>query len=152
MSTSAAANEQTVFTLHTLHRGRLIQILLSSLFTIGITVSLSGIGEISKIIILLICLPLLLFLSVKFSQQPSQWSVDDQSLMVVKGSKRWVFPFAELTYVQNHIRSGGNLIAVHKKGAFQPVRFWRNKLFQSVDEFDELMQHLQKIQVPITFG
>ncbi|WP_231863252.1 hypothetical protein, partial [Sphingobacterium populi] len=50
---AVGANE-TTFVIHTLHRGRFIQILLGSLFVVGIGASYSHIGEIPKIIALLV--------------------------------------------------------------------------------------------------
>ncbi|MCL7988696.1 hypothetical protein M8998_12175 [Sphingobacterium sp. lm-10] len=144
-------NEST-FVIHTLHRGRFIQILLGSLFVIGIGASYSNIEEIPKIIALLVCLPVLLFLSVKWSQQPSTWSITAGVLHIVKGSKEWEIDLMDITYVQNHMRSGGNLIAIHQKKKFQPLRFWRNKLFQSVDEMAEMFRYLESAGVPVTLA
>lgn len=144
-------NEST-FVIHTLHRGRFIQILLGSLFAVGIGASYSHIEEIPKIIALLVCLPLLLFLSVKWSQQPSTWTTKSGVLHIVKGNKAWDIDLTDITYIQNHTRSGGNLIAIHKKKKFQPIRFWRNKLFQSVDEMAELLRHLEAVGVPVTLA
>lgn len=143
---------ETTFVIHTLHRGRFIQILLGSLFVVGIGASYISIEEIPKIIALLVCLPLLLFLSVKWSQQPSTWSTHAGLLRIVKGSKTWEFDLKDITHIQNHLRSGGNLLAIHKKKKFQPVRFWRNKLFQSVDEMAEMLRHLESLGVPVTFA
>ncbi|WP_166332493.1 hypothetical protein [Sphingobacterium chungjuense] len=143
---------ETTFVIHTLHRGRFIQILLGSLFAVGIGASYINIEEIPKIIALLVCLPLLLFLSVKWSQQPSTWSTHAGLLRIVKGSKTWEFDLKDITHIQNHLRSGGNLLAIHKKKKFQPVRFWRNKLFQSVDEMAEMLRHLESLGVPVTFA
>lgn len=143
---------ETTFVIHTLHRGRFIQILLGSLFAVGIGASYINIEEIPKIIALLVCLPLLLFLSVKGSQQPSTWSTKAGRLHIVKGSKNWEFDLKEITHIQNHLRSGGNLLAIHKKKKFQPIRFWRNKLFQSVDEMAEMLRHLESLGVPVTLA
>ena len=151
MDTQHSSNEQT-FVLHTLHRGRLIQLLLGSLFLLGIAVSASGIGEIPKILVLLICLPLLLFGSVKWSQQPSTWVLAHDSLRITKGPKEWVFPITEITHLKNHLRSGGNLLAIYRKGKLQPTRCWRNKLCQGVDKMDELLARLQQIGVPVMLG
>lgn len=143
---------ESTFIIHTLHRGRFIQILLGSLFAVGIAASYSNIEEIPKIIALLVCLPLLLFLSVKWSQHPSTWTTKAGMLHIVKGSKAWDIDLQEITYVQNHTRSGGNLIAIHRKNKFQPIRFWRNKLFQSVDEMAEMLKHLEALGVPVTLA
>jgi len=143
---------ETTFVIHTLHRGRFIQILLGSLFVVGIGASYSHIGEIPKIIALLVCLPVLLFLSVKWSQQPSTWSTTPGVLRVVKGDHTWEFNLQDITYIQNHMRSGGNLLAIHQKKKFQPTRFWRNKLFQSVDDLTEMLRHLEGLGVPITLA
>ncbi|PVH25551.1 hypothetical protein [Sphingobacterium corticibacter] len=143
---------ETTFVIHTLHRGRFIQILLGSLFAVGIGASYIHVEEIPKIIGLLVCLPLLLFLSVKWSQQPSTWSTHAGLLRIVKGSKTWEFDLKDITHIQNHLRSGGNLLAIHKKKKFQPVRFWRNKLFQSVDEMTEMLRHLESLGVPVTLA
>lgn len=143
---------ETTFVIHTLHRGRFIQILLASLFAVGIGASYINIEEIPKIIALLVCLPLLLFLSVKGSQQPSTWSTKAGTLHIVKGSNNWEFDLKEITHIQNHLRSGGNLLAIHKKKKFQPIRFWRNKLFQSVDEMAEMLRHLESLGVPVTLA
>lgn len=143
---------ETTFVIHTLHRGRFIQILLGSLFAVGIGASYVNIEEIPKIIGLLVCLPLLLFLSVKWSQQHSTWSTHAGMLHIAKGSKTWELELQDITHIQNHLRSGGNLLAIHKKKKFQPIRFWRNKLFQSVDDMAELLLHLEAQGVSVTFA
>lgn len=141
------------YTIHTLHRGRLIQILLGALFVAGIATSLFDIDEIVKILVLLISLPLILFSSVKLSQQPSSWTISQDVIHIEKGRKVYNIPLQDLEYIKNHIRSGGNLIAIHeKKGKNGPLRFWRNKLFQSNDEFDTMVHSLKEIGIPVMIG
>lgn len=140
------------FQIFTLHRGKFIWILLSCLFLSGFILSFVELQEIAKIIILLFCIPAILFVSVKFSFITSQWQVLDNKLIIERANENHEFLFKEIKYIKNHLRSGGNLIAIYKKGKSTPLRIWRNKLFSKVDEFDSMLYHLKNKGVEIYLG
>lgn len=125
---------------------------MGALFVAGIVASLLEINEIHKILILLISLPVILFSSVKFSQLPSEWTIAEDSIHIEKGGKVHHIPLENLEYIKNHIRSGGNLIAIYEKKGNGPLRFWRNKLFQSNDDFDAMIQAFKEKEIPVVIG
>lgn len=144
--------ESTSYVLNTLHRGRMIQILLTTLFAAGFLVARLPAIEVLKIIIVLFSLPVILFVSMRFSRQSSVWMVSDRSITIEKGGTSYQVELDDIEYIRNHVRSGGNLIAIHKKSKNTPLRFWRNKLFQSNDDFDALILYIRKIEVPYFIG
>lgn len=140
------------FQIHTLHRGRFILLLLGGLFLLGVISSSLPIAEVQKIVLLLLLLPVLLYLSVRFSQQPSEWRFDNATIVISKGGKEVGVSREDLLYFKNHIRSGGNLIALYRKTNSTPLRFWRNKLFQGVDDFDAMLDFVKSNEIPLVFG
>ncbi|WP_313189590.1 hypothetical protein [Sphingobacterium sp.] len=140
------------YQINTLHRGRFIWILLGSLFVVGYFLSLSTLQEIYKILILLFCIPAIMWAAVRFSKQNSTWVIDNSNITITKFGKETQIPIAEITYLKNHIRSGGNLLAFHKKGKMSTVRIWRNKIFASNDQFDQLIQTIKELGIEIVIG
>ncbi|MGH2624544.1 MAG: hypothetical protein ACRDE7_12815 [Sphingobacterium sp.] len=140
------------YTINTLHRGKFIWILLGGLFTIGIGLSLLELQEIVKIIILLFCIPALLFGAVKFNKQSSIWTIDGDLLSISTKNKTTQFDLKQVAYIKNHVRSGGNLIAFHFSEKISTKRFWRNKLFVSPDDFDELISIFKSREIHIMNG
>jgi len=140
------------YSINTLHRGKFIWILLGGLFIIGIGLSWLELQEITKIIILLFCIPGLLFGAVKLNQQVSTWTIDGQQLTVITSKKTTQIDLQNISYIKNHIRSGGNLIAFHFSGKTSTKRFWRNKLFVGTDAFDELVAELKIREIEILNG
>lgn len=144
--------QSTSYILNTLHRGRMIQILLGVLFAVGFLVARLPVIEVVKIIFVLFSLPGILFVSIRFSQQSSTWKISNSSMITEKGKKNYQIRLDNIDYVRNHVRSGGNLIAIYQKSGKSPLRFWRNKLFQSNDDFDALMLHIRSLDVPYFVG
>ncbi|MGB7526591.1 hypothetical protein [Sphingobacterium cellulitidis] len=141
-----------IFQINTLHRGRFIWILLGSLFFVGYLLSMSNFQEIYKILILLFCIPAIMWSAVKFSKQISTWEVDNSNISITKFGKATTIPIADISYLKNHIRSGGNLLAFHTKGKSGTVRVWRNKIFASNDQFDDLIQVIKELGIDIVIG
>jgi len=140
------------FQIHTLHRARFIWFLLGSLFVAGILLSFVSLQEIAKIIILLFCIPVILFSAVKVSYQTSVWKIDEQSLTISRPSENHHFLLEDISYIKNHIRSGGNLLAIHQKKNRKVYRLWRNKLFMGEDHYDQLIHKLKETKVEILQG
>lgn len=103
------------------------------LFFMGGLGSLLPYSEIIKIIVVLFSIPIILFLSVKWSKQQSTWVLSEHSLTITFGNKTFVYPIIEIDHIRNLTRSGGSLLVIYplKK---RPSRYWRNKLFQGEDD------------------
>lgn len=129
------------YIINTLHREKFMLSLLSLLFLAGGLSSLIPLSEIAKIIIVLCTIPLIMFASVKFSQKPSKWVINPESLQIEFKNKTIVFPLNEIDHIRSLTRSGGNLYAIYriKKST---KRYWRNKLFQADDDQSALQQAL----------
>lgn len=140
------------FEINTLHRGRFIWILLGSLFVVGYLLSLTQLQEIYKIIILLFCIPAIMWAAVRFSKDSSTWSIQNRNINITIFNKELSFAVDEISYIKNHIRSGGNLVVFHKKGKSPATRIWRNKIFASNDQFDELIAALKALEIEILIG
>ncbi|WP_156305699.1 hypothetical protein [Sphingobacterium endophyticum] len=140
------------FEINTLHRGRFIWILLGSLFVVGYLLSLTQLQEIYKIIILLFCIPAIMWAAVRFSKDNSTWSIQNRNINITIFNKELSFAVDDISYIKNHIRSGGNLVVFHKKGKSSPTRIWRNKIFASNDQFDELIAALKVLEIEILIG
>ena len=140
------------YDINTLHRGKFIWILLGGLFAIGIGLSLLELQEIVKIIILLFCIPALLFGAVKFNKQTSIWTIEGNSLTVSTKNKTTQFDLQQVAYIKNHVRSGGNLLAFHFSEKISTKRFWRNKLFVGPDAYDELLNEFKLRNIDIVNG
>ncbi|MCI0920525.1 hypothetical protein [Sphingobacterium rhinopitheci] len=127
------------YTINTLHRGKYMLSFFVLLFAMGGLSSLIPAEEIVKIVFVLFTIPLILYISVKASQRPSNWSVDDQELVIQFGDKTIVYPIAEIDHIRTLTRSGGTLYVIYRKKK-STARYWRNKLFQSQDDQIALQQ------------
>lgn len=142
-------NDTTSYHIHSLHRGKFIWILLGSLFLLGYLLSYADIREIVKIIILLFSIPAALFAGAKFSYQASTWHFTDQTIRIQKPGKDIEIPIADIAYIKNHMRSGGNLLGIYREKKSTPIRIWRNKLFVAQDDFDAMLQQLKALGIEI---
>ena len=140
------------FYINTLHRGRFIWILLGGLFLSGFLVSYLQVSEIIKIIILLFCMPVILFLAVKVSLQPSEWTLKDDTLKIHRAGKDQEISLSTISYIKNHLRSGGNLLAIFFQPKRSPIRIWRNKLFSAADDFEPLLEALKSREIEVVIG
>lgn len=118
------------------------------LFCAGGLSSLIPAREIVKIIGLLFAIPIILYISVKGSLDPSVWTMSEDAIHVQFKGKRVSYLFTDIKLIRNLTRSGGSLyvLTFHKK---QTIRYWRNKLFQGEDDSQALQQALQ--DSPIEF-
>lgn len=134
------------FTIHTLHRGKFISTFLFMLFLAGGLSSLIPFQEIAKIIIVLFTIPAILFVSVKISQNPSVWTLTEETITLTFSNKEISYPLTEISHIESLTRSGGALYVLHfnKKS---PARYWRNKLFQDEDDNQLLHQALTNAAV-----
>lgn len=73
-------------------------------------------------------------------------------LCIEKGKRNYEMRVETIDHIRNHIRSGGNLLAIYRKGQNQPLRFWRNKLFQSADDYETLIQEIKRLEIPYFVG
>ncbi|MCA5006002.1 hypothetical protein [Sphingobacterium bovistauri] len=124
---------EQVFQINTLHRGRYMLSFFSLLILAGIISSQVPVSEISKIIFILFTIPIILYLSVRWSKRTSNWTLTDEELIVKFDNKTDIFKINEIDHIKSLTRSGGNLFVIHfnKKS---PKRYWRNKLFSSDDD------------------
>lgn len=133
------------YAINTLHRGRYMLSFFSLLILAGGISALIPASEIVKIVVVLFFIPLILFLSVKASQSPSFWQVDNDQLSIHFSSKTYRFPKHEIDHIRALTRSGGTLYVIYLKKR-SPQRFWRNKLFQNEDDQLILQQQLSTNQ------
>ncbi len=140
------------YQINTLHRGRFIWILLGSLFAIGYCMSLTQLQEIYKIILLLFCFPIIMWSAVRFSRDQSYWHINDDTIQINIFGKEILIPINDISFLKNHIRSGGNLMVFHKRGKSSAVRIWRNKIFAKNDQFDDLIQKIKDLEIDIVIG
>ena len=139
------SNPQT-FHLSTLHRGKYMLILLTSILFIGMGMSKVPIQEILKIIIALLMVPLALYVAIKCSTLSSVWVLDDNTLQISNVKKTIVFPLNHISHIRNLKRSGGNLIIINQnKGP--AFRTWLNKLFQKEDDLPLLTEALKAANI-----
>lgn len=135
-----------IFTLSTLHRGKYMFILLTSILLIGVGMSKVPIQEIFKIIIALLLVPLALYFAIKCSTLTSTWQLDEHTLTIINTKKTVQFPLINISYIRNLKRSGGNLIIIHQhKG--HAYRTWRNKLFQKEDDLPLLTEAIKSANI-----
>lgn len=103
------------------------------------------IQEVAKILIVLISLPLLFFISTKWSRAPSVWRIENGEVSIqFHGKEADTFMLGDVKYVRNLPRSGGNLIMIFLTKKKAPKRYWRNKLFQKADDLDALIHALKQ--------
>jgi len=111
------------------------------LFVAGGISSLVPAQEIIKIIVVLFTIPGILYCSVKVSQNPSQWTLDEDKLIISFKNKTVTYAYSEIDHIRSLTRSGGNLYVIYHKKKF-PQRYWRNKLFQKNDDYQLLHEAL----------
>ena len=129
------------FEINTLHRRKYMISFFSLLIIAGfISSQISG-SEIVKIIAILFTIPIILYLSVKWSNDKSTWEIDEQKLIIRFSNKTKTYHFRDIDHIRSLTRSGGNLYVIYLKNK-SPKRFWRNKLFVSEDDHEKLHQHL----------
>ena len=132
---------ENTYTINTLHREKFMLCLLGLLFLAGGLSSLIPLSEIAKIIIVLCIIPVIMFLSVKFSQNPTQWTLQVDSLHIDFKNKTVAIPYSEIDHIRSLTRSGGNLYVIYRKKK-STKRYWRNKLFQADDDQTALQEAL----------
>lgn len=135
------------FLLNTLHRRKYMLCFLSLIFISGGISAIIPASEIIKIIIILFTIPLILYLSVRFSLNPSTWQVNDQQISIRFANKTHEYPLHEIDHIRVHTRSGGTLYIIYFKHK-SPSRFWRNKLFQREDDNTSLQNKLSNSELP----
>lgn len=107
----------------------------------GILTSVIEASEIGKIVFIMFTIPLILFLSIRWSKNYSEWIISQQQLQIKFKTKTFTFPISEIDHIKSLTRSGGNLLVIHLKHK-RPKRFWRNKLFTQDDDMTELHDYL----------
>jgi hypothetical protein len=118
--------------------------LLMLLFVLALVylVSRLPLSEVVKIMGSLFALPLVLYIAVKCSRKPSIWTIDHEELILEDNTSSKTIPIANIDYIRNLRRSGGNLIIIKLKTGGH-VRAWRNKLFESEDDLKSLCETLK---------
>jgi len=136
------------FHIHTLHRGKYMLCFFIGLFLAGALGSKLPIKEIFKVVTVLFTIPLILYIAVKISQQPSTWILSENKLIIDFGGNVKTIDLQEVDHIRSLTRSGGNLYVIyfHKKS---PLRIWRNKLFQEDD--DHIALHEALLTHPIEY-
>ncbi|AIM35574.1 hypothetical protein KO02_02005 [Sphingobacterium sp. ML3W] len=121
--------------------------LLMMLFVLALVyiVSRLPISEVVKIMGSLFSLPLVLFIAVKCSKKTSTWTISNDELTMEDSISSKTIPLANIDYVRNLRRSGGNLIIIKLKTGAN-IRAWRNKLFESEDDLKSFCQYLKNIK------
>ncbi|MBD1430352.1 hypothetical protein [Sphingobacterium litopenaei] len=125
------------FEINTLHRGKYMLSFFSLLILGGVLSSQIPASELVKVISILFTIPLILYLSVKWSKNKSIWTLSDKVLTIQFENKIETYEIEDIDNIQSLTRSGGNLYVIHFKKK-SPKRFWRNKLFSSDDDNLEL--------------
>ncbi len=126
------------FEINTLHRGKYMLSFFSLLLLAGIISSQIPTSEMAKVIIILFTIPIILFLSVKWSKNKSIWELSDEEVLIHFPDRSDKYLISDIDHIKSLTRSGGNLYVFHLKKK-SPKRYWRNKLFSSDD--DNLMLH-----------
>src|SRR5690606_17468927 len=129
------------FSIHTLHRGKYMLCFFALLFAAGGISSFIPAQEIVKIIIVLFTIPVILYCSVKLSQSPSQWTLEEDRLTISFKNKIITYLYADIDHIRSLTRSGGNLYVIYFRKR-SPQRYWRNKLFQKDDDHQLLHEAL----------
>lgn len=121
------------FEINTLHRGRYMLSFFSLLIFGGIISSQIPATEIAKVVIILFTIPIILFLSVKWSKNKSVWELTDDELFIHFANRTDKYLMKDIDHIKSLTRSGGNLYVIHFLKKY-PKRYWRNKLFASDDD------------------
>lgn len=136
------------FRINTLHRGKYMLCFFALLFIFGGASSYIPLPEIYKIVIVLFTIPIILYVSVKISQYPSTWTLNEESLTVSFADKTLTYPIIDIDHIRSLTRSGGNLYVIYLRKK-SPTRYWRNKLFQ--DDDDNLLLHQAMLESQIEY-
>lgn len=131
------------FLLNTLHRRKYMLYFISLVFISGGLSSILPTNEIIKIVTVLFAIPLILYISVRLSQNPSTWQIDNDNLSIHFKNKSFHYPISDIDHIRAHTRSGGTLYIIYFKHK-SPVRYWCNKLFQPEDNNLHLQDKLSK--------
>ncbi|WP_149914868.1 hypothetical protein [Sphingobacterium cavernae] len=99
----------------------------------GIISSQIPASEIAKVVIILFTIPLILFLSVKWSKNKSNWELNNGELIIRFRNRTDNYLIKDINHIKSLTRSGGNLYVIHFHRK-SPKRYWRNKLFASDDD------------------
>lgn len=136
------------FEINTLHRGKYMLSFFSLLLLAGLISSQIPASEMAKVIIILFTIPIILFLSVKWSKNKSMWELTEEELVIRFSNRVDKYLIADIDHIKSLTRSGGNLYVLHfkKKSA---KRYWRNKLFSSDD--DNLLLHQAFTKHPVEY-
>lgn len=135
----------TSFHIATLHRGRYMLLLLAGVCLVTAVSSRLPISEIVKILVVLVSLPLLIFCSIKWSKNDSVWTIQEGKVVIqFKNQQEESFPLANIKYLRNVPRSGGNLIMFFFKKDMKTKRYWRNKLFEKADDLNALVHAIRQ--------
>lgn len=143
---------QEKFHIETLHRGRFIWVLLGGLFVAGYLLSLIPFSEIVKILVLLFCIPVLMWIAVRVNRATSVWQITEGNIRITWLGKTREFSCRQISYLKNHTRSGGNLLVFYFIDNSAPVRLWRNKLFVPDDQFDDVLAQINALEIAVVPG
>lgn len=134
------------YKINTLHRAKYMLSFFALMILSAALTSIIEASEIVKIVFILFSIPVILFLSIKWSKNYSEWNLSEQQLEIKFNSRTFRFPFSDIDHIKSLTRSGGNLLVIHIKHK-RPKRFWRNKLFTSDDDIAQLHDDLlQKVE------
>lgn len=107
----------------------------------GILSSQIPASELLKVIAILFTIPIILYLSVRWSKNNSTWKLSAEELNIKFENKIDRYKIEDIDHIKSLTRSGGNLYIIHLKHK-SPKRYWRNKLFSHNDDNTELHQTL----------
>jgi len=141
--------EHSTYHIYTLHRERFILCVLLGVFFAAFLASQFNTSEVYKIITILFCLPVLLFLSITLSKNPSVWQIDNTQLTIVVAGRKIIYQRDDIAKIQISTRSGGTLITLHFNNKNHPKRYWSNKLFQKQDDTKELIEAFEQHDIPV---
>lgn len=127
----------------TLHRGRYMLLLLVGVCIATVIAARLPITEIAKILVVLLSLPLLIFLSTRWSRNNSEWKIANGRISIQFRNQQEHLILKDIKYLRNVPRSGGNLIMIFQKNG-KTKRYWRNKLFQKADDLNALVHALKQ--------
>ena len=129
------------YKINTLHRRKYMLCFFGLILLFGAIASQLPLKEIYKIVFVLFTIPITLFIAVKYSLNPSEWTIDDSTLSINFPNKSIKIEVNDIDNIQSLTRSGGNLYVIHMKKK-KTQRFWRNKLFVGNDDQTELQETL----------
>lgn len=135
--------EKMSFKISTLHRSRYMLLMMGMVLLLVYAVSRLPLSEVVKIVGSLFLIPVILFIAVKFSKNPSTCILDDKSLIIQNNSSSKTVVLLDIKYIRNLRRSGGNLLIIKLKNKSN-IRIWRNKLFEAEDDLKSLCDALKE--------